>query len=304
MALCTLHPSLSALVANLEAQDQLRLAIGDSPTSGELIRPSEGSSTIFGTLQGGVQQDMGVVNCLRVLAAEDSVYSLEHFLPSASGAALASLLSVAQESEAKILSLEPKSISEVLSIWDDLGKATKKVQRARDLHQRVEAQILDWTSNFYARLRGKRVLVLTSLNPVVVASSWIADVVRKIGAIAPELDAESDQIVVDWKYVARFDPHVLILAPVGKTLAESCGQFFELEKLQGEDLRAYEATPAAKRGDVYFSEGLSSFYCIDYRILKTVGIIVSATAGFESGYITDRDSFHKLRYLEMHRHKI
>lgn len=106
----------------------------------------------------------------------------------------------------------PKTVSEILEIWDDLGKQFGKASRARDLHQRVEAQLLDWTSNFYARLRGKRVLVLSSFTPLVVAGSWISDIIRRIGAIAPELDAENDQTVIDWNFIRAFDPHTIIIS--------------------------------------------------------------------------------------------
>ena len=82
------------------------------------------------------------------------------------------------------------------------------------------------------------------------------------------------------------------------TVADSCKLFREFEKRPG-----WDNIPAVKRGEVFFSEGISNFYRPSMRLIESMSILVSAIAGFDSGYITPRDSFHKLRWLELQRHQ-
>jgi hypothetical protein len=57
-----------------------------------------------------------------------------------------------------------------------------------------------------------------------------------------------------------------------------------------------------KRGEVIFCAGID-LYRPGARFLKGAAILVSAIAGLDSGYITERDEYFKVRYLELHRHR-
>lgn len=308
MVLCTLHPSITNLVCNLELADKIRLAA--VAAQGNLLPAVLGPETVTFELCGrnealspAAVSSASVSQILGELGQADTTFYSEQFLTDLQKKHLLELLSSVSPAS-RTVKVAPKTIKEMLNCWDDFGKQFGKSNRSRDLHQRVESQILDWTSNFYARLRGKRVLVLAGLNPLIVAGSFISDIVRKIGAVAPELEAENDLTVVDWDFIRLFAPHTILFAPLDKSLKESQKLFFDLEKLTPPESEIFKGTPAMKRGEVFFAEGTSNFYNFDYRILKTLSIIVSACAGFESGYISERDIFYKLRHLELHRHKI
>jgi hypothetical protein len=310
MHLCTLHPSLSALAHNLELGESLACAQLDLA----LLQKLDKAELLPGYFAFAKQADAEVKAQsfdLRPLSGKEDVtasieadtlcLTSESFIlyDKTKEALLDRCLTLGIEPRV----LDPRSLSQILDNWQDLGKEFGKQARARDLRQRVEAQLMDWTSNFYARLRGKRVLIVSGFSPLVIASSWINDIVRRIGAIAPEIDSDTDQLVIDWDFVAKFDPHVILFAPVGATLLQSTKLFFELDGHDWKGAEVFHATSAAKRGDIFFCSGQSNFYSQDYRIIDSIGTIVSAAAGLDSGYITERDSFYKIRFLELHRHK-
>ncbi len=301
MHLCTLHPSLSALALNLELNKHLSFGVFDSSLSHRLGVKTPETGYFSPSEQPEVYDILSADTCAQKLKELDDsslIYFSDAFLDSNLHSQIEKLLFGFKNSR-----VELHSLTQILEYWDMLAKQFGNQARARDLHQRTEAQLMDWTSNFYARLRGKRVLVFSQFKPLTVASSWINDLVRRIGAIAPEIESEADQIVVDWNFIAEFDPHIMLFAPLGANLQQSAQIFFELENLKGREQECFASTAAAKRGDLYFCNGMSGFYSMDYRIIDTLGILVSAIAGLDSGYITDRDSFYKARFLELQRHK-
>jgi ABC-type Fe3+-hydroxamate transport system substrate-binding protein len=69
-----------------------------------------------------------------------------------------------------------------------------------------------------------------------------------------------------------------------------------------QEMNHWEDIPAVKRGDVVFAEGVA-LYSPGPRFLDGAAVLVSVLAGLESGYITQRDEYFKLRFVELHRHK-
>ena len=94
-----------------------------------------------------------------------------------------------------------------------------------------------------------------------------------------------------------FRPDVIIVAPCGATLEESLRSLKELEAAP-----EWEDIPAVKRGEVIFYEGVE-LYQPGPRFIKGVAVMVSAVAGLDSGYITKKDEFYRLRFVELHRHR-
>jgi iron complex transport system substrate-binding protein len=90
---------------------------------------------------------------------------------------------------------------------------------------------------------------------------------------------------------------VIVVAPVGFNLSESVKTFSKVVTLP-----EWESLPAVKRGEVIFAAG-DALYRPGPRLVKGAAVLISAIAGLDSGYITERDEYFKLRYLELHRHR-
>lgn len=201
--------------------------------------------------------------------------------------------------EVEFLVLAPRTLTEVYDTWHAIGAAVHREFEARNLVNRLKAQLADWTNNFYPRMKNKNVLILSSVDPYAAAGWWLPELVRQCGAHPAVYNPGEAPQPLTWREIRLLRPDVVIVAIKGESLVECSRRFKVLEKLEG-----WEDLPAVKRGEVIFADGMDHFYLPGLQLFESIGIIVSATAGLESGYITPRDLFHRLRWLEMHRHKI
>lgn len=197
----------------------------------------------------------------------------------------------------EFIDYSPSSLLQVYEVIENIGLKLKAPAVSRDYVQKIQSQILAWADNFYDRTKKKKVTFLRSHKPLTVAGEWIADMIQVTSAvsqIAPGIPSK----VIKWSDVVDFKPDVLMVAPEGLSADLAFATFKEFEKLPN-----WEEVPAVKRGEVYFSPGDELFYQPGVRMIDSMAFIVSCIAGLDSGYITKRDSFQRLRWLEMQRHK-
>ena len=202
-------------------------------------------------------------------------------------------------SPVRLFACNPVSLESVFAMFEELGKTLKLAEKGRSLAQKMKAQFMSWGDSFYDRSRNKRVTFLAGLSPLRVGGNWIPDLIGYASAVPQRPQRNLKTGEVTWEDIAAFRPDVIIVAPEGYTLDESKRSFMELEKLPG-----WEALPAVKRGEVFFTDGDTHFYKATPALMESGGLIISAVAGLDSGYITKRDSMFRLRFLEMNRHRL
>jgi iron complex transport system substrate-binding protein len=156
---------------------------------------------------------------------------------------------------------------------------------------------MEWADSFFDRSRGREVAVLSSVSPLRAAELWFSDFVKLFSGQLFVRDSKRLNVPLSWEEVVAFRPEVIVVAPEGEVVTESVKT---LATLQG--LAHWEDLPAVKRGDVVFADG-ASLYNPGPSFLKGAAVLVSAMASLESGYITKRDEYVKLRFVELHRHK-
>ncbi|MGI6525738.1 MAG: ABC transporter substrate-binding protein [Bdellovibrionota bacterium] len=197
----------------------------------------------------------------------------------------------------KLKVYNPRTLEGVYQMYQQLAKDLAVPAMGIKIYNLVKAQIQCWTSSFYERVHNKRVTILSSIAPLKLAALWIPDIIRLTSAISQAETTGRGNYEVEWSDILSFRPDVIIIAPEGMNVEDSARSFKVLEEFP-----YWEDIPAVKRGEVYFTNG-TTFYTPSYRILNAAGIIISAIAGLESGYITSRNDFYKLRWLELQRHK-
>lgn len=196
----------------------------------------------------------------------------------------------------RVVGYAPQSLEGIFSGIEAIGSALECPDVAHGVSQRLRAQLLNWADNFYARIKNKRVVFLSSVDPVMVAGYWVGDLIRFASAAPFYWAGESFHAVVDWDEIRTFAPDVLIVAPTGASLSASMAYLPTLEALRG-----WEDMPAVKRGEVIFCDGVNHFYEPGLGIRESAAILFSAIAGFDSGYITPRGIFQRLRWVELRR---
>ncbi|RMG40373.1 MAG: hypothetical protein D6719_11065 [Candidatus Dadabacteria bacterium] len=198
----------------------------------------------------------------------------------------------------KLFNFYPATLEEVYQTLDRVGRALSVAEKGKDLENRLKAQVMAWCDSFYERMKNKKVSFISSIRPLRLASLWIPDMIRLASARSQEIGAREDQ-QIEWSELVHYQPDVIVVALREKPLNESLAAFKELEHMTG-----WDAIPAVKRGEVVFASGKGYFYRPTSRLIDSMGILVSAIAGLESGYITERDSFRRLRWAELQRHRI
>jgi iron complex transport system substrate-binding protein len=196
-----------------------------------------------------------------------------------------------------IFHLEINSLGDMLDACETLGKKVGRAREGRDLGHRIKAQLMDWGRNLYGRLRNKKVTVLTQVSPPRVAGKWIPDAIKLVSGRPQFSNVRSMSKETTWAEIAAFAPDVIVVAPEVGTVEESVRTLRYLETLP-----EWETIPAVNRGEVVFAEG-KNLYSPGVRFLKGASILISGMAGLESGYVSGRDDFYRLRFVELHRHR-
>lgn len=197
----------------------------------------------------------------------------------------------------KYLNFAPLTLQAVYDDFERVGKMLGAEGQGRAMGQRVKAQLMDWGSSLYDRMKNKKVAILNNM-PLGVPGRFIPDLVKLASCASLPTKGLLETNSVKWEEVLAFRPDVILVAPLGMDLKSSMASFRELERLTD-----WETLPAVKRGEVYFAAGQTIKFVPTYKLISSAAVLFSAIAGFDSGYITDRDSYQRLRWLEMHRDK-
>ncbi len=200
-------------------------------------------------------------------------------------------------SAVKVQDVSVNSLEAVYRVIEDLGALVGNAVDARALASNIEAQLMQWADSFFDRCRGKQVVVLSHVEPIVVEGRWFPDLIRMLGGAAMQRAPGLLGLPVTWSELVAARVDVIVVAPEGASLTQSVKTLPVLQALPG-----WDDIPAVKRGEVIFAPGID-LYRPGPRFLKGAAILVSAAAGLDSGYITERDEYVKVRYLELHRHR-
>lgn len=198
----------------------------------------------------------------------------------------------------RIVSLDIVTLDGLFAAYGTLGALLGSAALGRDRAQRMKSQLLDWGRNLYDRVRNKKVVVIASMTPLEVAGCWIPDIIKLVSGRPYMPDLRKLTAPTTWEDISAFAPDVISIALRDKKVEESVKVLPSLEALSN-----WDTLPAVKRGEVVFADGLS-LYRTGPSIIEGAGVLVSAMAGLDSGYITKRDEFFRLRYVELHRHRL
>jgi ABC-type Fe3+-hydroxamate transport system substrate-binding protein len=196
-----------------------------------------------------------------------------------------------------IIDVSTESLADVYRVAEEVGGVVGHAAEGRRLASRFKAQLMEWADSFFDRTRGRKVVILSGVTPLRVAARWFPDFAKLFSAQLFVRDPRIDATPLSWDEIVAFRPEVIVIAPEGSTMGEGIRH---LPTLQG--LPNWEGLPAVKRGDVIFADGVS-LYDAGPGFLRGAAVVVSALASLESGYITKRDEYVKLRFVELHRHK-
>ena len=172
--------------------------------------------------------------------------------------------------DAKVLSLDPHSMEDILgtvsAVGDLLGVTERAAGLVAGLRERIEA-----VERTGLRLPTVRLFALEWLEPPFVAGHWIPDLVRIAGATNLLNEREKPSRTIAWHEIAEAAPEVVVFMP--------CGYYIEEAEEEARRLAAnpdFAATPAARGGGVYAVDATSYFSRPGPRIVDGLEILAWA----------------------------
>ncbi len=124
---------------------------------------------------------------------------------------------------AEVLSLDPRSLEEVLDSILEIGVRTGVAGRA----ERLTAELRSRRDRTAARVAGRprpRVAVVEWVDPPFTAGHWIPDLVTTAGGEPVAARPGTPSVQTTWDAVAAEDPDLVIVAPCGYHLPGAVGQ--------------------------------------------------------------------------------
>ena len=158
-------------------------------------------------------------------------------------------------SDARIVSLEPSSLRDVLETILLLGRITGREANAHDVVASLEERVLALRNARSVDVPRPRTLVLEWTDPPMSASHWIPELIELAGGEPVLANPGTDSKRLEWDAIAAADPDAVIVAPCGFDLAKTKAAIAELDATpQWRSLRANRSGRAlALDGNAYLS---------------------------------------------------
>ena len=172
--------------------------------------------------------------------------------------------------DAKVLSLDPHSLEDVVGQIEAMGAALESEDRAKELAAAMRARIAR-VKEIALRLPTIRVFCLDWAEPPFVAGHWLPEMVEAAGGVNV-LNAKGEPSkTVTWRQIRDENPEVIVFMP--------CGYY--LEEAEEEGARLFEQpdfadTPAARNGNVFAADATSFFSRPGPRIADGLEILAWA----------------------------
>lgn len=281
--ICSLLPSATEIVCALGLSDRL---VGvthecDFPP-GVRQKPQVTSSVIDSEGLSGAEIDQAVRDSL---AEEATIYhldrnTLDHLRPDliltqelcdvcAVGTDLVKEMVATLVSRPMVVSLEPRTLNEVLESVLTVGRLTGAERRAAELVQQLQTR-LDRVREAVRDRPVVPVLTLEWVDPVFVGGHWVPDMVRIAGGRDVLGQAGQPSRQVTWRDVADSCPGVVIAMPCGFGLERSA------QELSKASLPAeWSKLPAVGADRVFVVDGSSYFNRPGPRLIEGVEILAS-----------------------------
>lgn len=157
------------------------------------------------------------------------------------------------EGDTTIISLEPRTLNEMLANIRTVGEVTGRVAKAEKEIAQLQAR-LDDLAQKSAGLPKKRVVCIEWLEPIFCAGHWVAEQVTVAGGNELLAVAGEPSIRKSWQDVLDCAPDFLVLLPCGFDVTRVLAEVDILRKQPG-----WESLPAVQQGQVYAVNGHAYF---------------------------------------------
>jgi iron complex transport system substrate-binding protein len=171
------------------------------------------------------------------------------------------------EAEARVVSLEPNTIGDIMENILMVGELTGRENEARKLVNDLKGR-LDRISEQTAHVKRPRTLMLEWLEPAFAPGHWVPEQVALAGGAPGFGQAGQPSTTTTAAEIRAYDPEVIVLIP--------CGYYKEdiLRQLPHANLpTGWNELPAVKNGSVWATDATSYFSRPGPRVVEGVEIL-------------------------------
>lgn len=178
---------------------------------------------------------------------------------------------------ARVLSLEPRTLEQVLACLTDLGRELGVPDRASRAVAAARRR-LDAVRSAVAGVARPRVLAVEWLDPLWPAGHWVPDQIAVAGG-EPVLGASGEHTApVPWPAMRDTDPDVVLLLPCGLSPERTRAELATLTSLPG-----WHDLPAVRRGQLWVLDGPAYFNRPGPRVVRGAEVLAHVLHGVEVG---------------------
>ncbi|MFB9902786.1 cobalamin-binding protein [Allokutzneria oryzae] len=183
----------------------------------------------------------------------------------------------AMDADTRVLSLEPRTLDEVLDCLAQVGRVLGVGERAAERIAELRAR-LDAVGSAVAGLPRPRVAAIEWLDPLWPAGHWVPEQIARAGGTALLASPGEHTEPMTWQSLVDAQPEVVVLLPCGfppeRTLAE-------LHTLT--DRPEWTELPAVREGAVWVLDGPAYYNRPGPRVVRGAEVLAKVLHGVETG---------------------
>jgi iron complex transport system substrate-binding protein len=177
----------------------------------------------------------------------------------------------------KVVSLEPRTLADVLDAVTEVGRLTGRDSVAAGVRADAEQRIASVQRLAAGRPR-PRVVALEWLDPVWPAGHWVPEQIAYAGGEPLLAGAGQHTGAISWTQVVDARPDVLLLLPCGFPISRTLSELGTLRTRPG-----WSDLPAVASGAVWVLDGPAYFNRPGPRVVRGVEVLAAILHGVDGG---------------------
>lgn len=170
---------------------------------------------------------------------------------------------------AKIISLKPETLNDILNDIQTIGKSTNKEIEAKELIKNLKERT-DYIRDKTKLAKKPKICVIEWIEPIMVAGNWVPDMIEIAGGINLIGQHGKHSKKIDLNEILNYQPDKIIIAPCGFKVYQTMNDIdFLTEKPEWNQLNA------VKNNEVYIIDGNAYLNRPSQRIIDTLEILAS-----------------------------
>lgn len=190
----------------------------------------------------------------------------------------------------EIVSIEPKTVGEILESFITVGNATNRKEEAEELYEKLEKRLDNLRSRLEIEDERPRVFCLEWFDPPYVGGHWVPEMVELAGGESVLGKKGEPSVRVEWDDVLKTLPKFTVVMPCGYDIDSSLDEMDSLLSVE-----QWHMLPSTRKGHIYVVDANSYFSRPGPRIIDGIEILAKILHPDLAGDDIPPDSFINYR---------